>query len=304
MEIKGHKVLRKTREYLPPAKVEQTGTAVQSDVFKPTVADPNFPDLSGLAAFSRTHLVGVKDTKMESDDKRVVLLDSQTGDVQDLDVDWSQTGRARDLEAITPTGQPQAYLAVEGSSFQEHKARLFEMKVTEEGGVAEKSHVLPEFGQEIEGLVSLPQPDGEQTVLFGGRGDKDGIGKIFWGTLGKDGLSFTPEGMAGEAVDAPMSGEDRRSIGDLGVDSKGRLWATAAVDKGDNGPFESEVYQVGQITQNESDPVLESPQDGATFAGTKAEALAFMSDGSVYVGSDNESLGGRLDQFHISDQLA
>ena len=134
----------------------------------------SFRYISGLAAFSRQRSIAVKDTKLEDNSKRVLLVNNGTGKTQDLDIDWSKTGRARDLEAITPGKGRGNYLAVEGSSCGENKARLFELSVNSKGGEARKSHVLPDFGQEVEGLATRQNKDGSQTVLFGGRGDDNG----------------------------------------------------------------------------------------------------------------------------------
>jgi len=248
-------------------------------------------------------MVGVKDTKLEDDSRRVVLVSRDTGAVQELDVDWSQTGRARDLEAIAPGRKRGEYLAVEGSSFGENRARLFELQVSADGGEANKSHQLPDFGQEVEGLVSLANEDGSQTVLFGGRGDENGASRIYWGSLSKEGLKFSPEGLEGKPVEAPYLGEGQRSIADLALDNKGQLWATAAVDEGDQGPFDSMVYRVGHLTEGGPAPFQNSGGGGARIQGTKGEALVAYDGGSFYMGSDNESLGGRLEHFNITGEL-
>ena len=260
----------------------------------------NFPDISGLAAFSRNHSVAVKDTKLEDDSKRVLLLNNNSGQARDLEVDWSKTGRARDLEAITP-GQGQGnFLAVEGSSFGDNRARLFELSMNSKGGEAQKAHVLPDFGQEVEGLVALPREDGSQTVLFGGRGDENGQSTIFWGSLSESGLNFTPEGLKGQKVDSPDLGPGQRSIADLAVDKNGKLWGTAAVDNGDEGPFDSQLYQLGSVTNEPNRPFQVSSNSGVNLPGTKAEAVAFTSDGQFLVGSDNESFGGRFERFNLT----
>ena len=306
MEIRQHKLIRQAT--FNPAGNKGTASAGDSapkDVFTATPQDSQFPDLSGLAKFSRTRSVAVRDSKLESTDKRVLLLHNSKGDIQELNVDWSKTGRPRDLEAITKAKGRGAYLAVEGSSFGEHKARLFDLKVTADGGESKRSFVLPEFGQEIEGLTSLPQKDGTQRVLFGGRGDENGDGRIYWGTLSDDGLNFTKEGLEGTKVKAPRLGEGQRGISELAVNPQGQLWAAAAIDDGDYGPFSSMVYQVGNIAeQGAAVPVtLSNSNESAKINGTKAEALLFQKDGSLLMGSDNEAMGGRLESFQLN-QLA
>lgn len=302
MEIRQHQVIRQTSQQQARVKTHRaSGEDLPKDLFTPSQTDDSkLPDLSGLAKFSRARSVAVRDTKLESEDKRVLLLHNTNGNIQELDVDWSKTGRPRDLEAITKGKGRGAYLAVEGSSFGEHKARLFDLKVTADGGESRRSFVLPEFGQEIEGLTSLPQKDGSQRILFGGRGDKNGAGRIYWGTLSDDGLSFTDKGLQGTKVEAPHLGEGQRAISDLAVNSQGQLWATAAIDDGDYGPFSSMVYKVGDLSTNADAPVtLARSNEGAKIPGTKAEALLFRADGKALVGSDNEAVGGRLESFQV-----
>ena len=130
MEIRNHQILRQTSV---SSSQRVFSTALESDLptdtFHKTVpVEDDCPGISGLARFSRTRAVGVRDAKLESADKRLMLIHNASGEVEDLNVDWSKTGRPRDLEAITPGKGRNSYLAVEGSSFGEHKARLFDLK--------------------------------------------------------------------------------------------------------------------------------------------------------------------------------
>ena len=291
MKLSGHKLIRQTGEGGLSSRAQAN--------FAPATRSrgPNLPDISGLAPHSTGRSIAVKDTKMEDDSKRVILLDNQSGQVDELDIDWSKTGRARDLEAIAPGPNQGDYLAVEGSSFGDFKARLFELKVGDKQGQAVKSHVLPDFGQEVEGLHRHQHSDGSQTVIFGGRGDDSGKSKLFWGKLSQEGLSFTDEGLKGREVQSPQLGPGQRSISELSLHSNGELWAAATIDEGDTGPFQSQLYSLGRLNMNSGQPELQTgPSDPVPVPGTKVEALAFHQD-QLLVGSDNELLGGRLEQF-------
>ena len=291
---------------LPPARSSgaaasrESGGAAPVDSYSPgPVLDQAFPDLSGLTEFSKTKLLGVRDSKDNSNDARVLLLNKKDGSLSPVDMDWSKTGVARDLEAIAPGGERGKFLAVEGSSFEEKKARLFELSVDSSGGKAEKSHVLPEFGQEIEGMVSIPGKNGAQTVLFAGRGGEGQSGKIYWGELGESGLHFSQEGLAGQAVSAPRIGAGQRDIADLTADKNGNLWASATIDGGDEGAFTSSVYQLGQLTPGGAAPF--TPKLGKSYdvPHVKVEALALQAGGTMFVGSDNESFGGRFESIVV-----
>lgn len=257
-----------------------------------------YPDLSGFANFSKDKLLAVRDTKDNNDSARVLLLDKSSGSASPVNVDWSQTGRARDLEAVAPGNKAGQFLAVEGSSFGDQKARLFELQVDQSSGQAKKSHVLPEFGQEIEGMVAMPGSyEGSQTVLFAGRGGNGEQSKIYWGSLNDQGLAFSEEGLKGQSVQAPHLADGQRDIADLAADENGQLWATAATDNGDDGPFSSVAYQLGHLTPGQNQPFQSKLGQSFALNDIKAEAISIQPNGTLFVGSDNESAGGRFERL-------
>lgn len=300
-----HNILR-ARPHTPGLPGSQGRTAVLEpsersglpvDTFsRGPVLDESLPDLSGFANFSRQRLLAVRDSKDNSNDARVLFVDKKDGAVSSVDMDWSRTGVARDLEAVAPSAHGGGrFLAVEGSSFGEKKARLFELSVGEQAGKAEKSHVLPAFGQEIEGVTSVKGENGTQTVLFAGRGGDGQQGRIYWGQLGSNGLSFSDEGLQGRAVQAPQIGQGQRDLAELVADKNGNLWGTAAIDTGDTGEFTSAVYQVGRLTPGGPAPFEAKLGPHFEVSHIKAEALAVDAGGKFFIGSDNESFGGRID---------
>lgn len=271
-------------------------TALPIDTYsKGPVLDDSLPDLSGFANFNKNRLLAVRDSKDNSNDARVLYVNKKSGALTPVDMDWGKTGMARDLEAITPNANGGGFLAVEGSSFGEKKARLFELSVGERSGKAEKSHVLPDFGQEIEGLTAVKGENGSQTLLFAGRGGDGQQGRIYWGQLGPEGLTFSKEGLAGQAVQAPKVGEGQRDLADLAVDKQGNLWGTAAIDTGNTGNFTSALYQVGKLTPGGPTPFQAKLGESYRLEHIKAEALAMQSNGKFFIGADNESFGGRID---------
>lgn len=271
------------------------------DTFTPgPILDESLPDLSGFANFNRHRLLAVRDSKDNSNEDRVLLVDKRNGALTPVAMDWSKTGMARDLEAITPSAQQKGrFLAVEGSSYGEKKARLFELSVDGQGGKAEKSHVLPEFGQEIEGVAAIPGDNGKQTLLFAGRGGDGQQGRIYWGELAGDGLNFSPQGLTGQPVQAPVVGPGQRDLAELTVDKNGNLWGTAAVDSGDDGPFRSALYQVGRLTPQGAAPFEARLGQSYRLDHIKAEAMAVQGNGTFFIGSDNESSGGRFESLLV-----
>lgn len=257
-------------------------------------AKSSTPGLSGFTSFAPDTLLAVQDTKLEDDSSRLLLLDKNDGSVDPVEVDWSKTGRSRDLEAIAPGPNKGEFLAVEGSSWKHHKARLFELSVDENGATAKASHVLPEFGQEIEGMVTVPNQEGGQSILLAGRGGEGKQARIYWGELGKDGLEFSDEGLQGKAVKAPLVGKGQRGVADLAVDGKGGLWATATIDNGDDAPFSSNVYQLGELTPSAKQPFKTNLGKSFPIEGVKAEALSVTPQGTIFIGTDDESRGGQF----------
>ena len=177
----------------------------------------------------------------------------------------------------------------------------FELKLDENGGTAEKSHTLPEFGQEIEGLTSHPLKDGSELIIFGGRGDENGQSKLYWGQLSDEGLQFTKAGIKGKNLPTPELGPGQRSLADLAIDPKGHVLAAAAMDDGDNGPFRSAIYDLGHLTAEEGVPELDSRSNSTILVpGTKVEGLTFSAEGELMAGSDNEFQGGRYEGFLLA----
>lgn len=272
--------------------------AVPLDTFeRGPVQDPNLPDLSGLARHGRKFLA-VTDAKAESQLPRLGTVDAATGAFQGLSSDWGQGPAARDLEAITPVqGQAGRFLAVEGSSWQDKSARLFQLQVDEQGSSLEKSYELPKFAQEVEGIVEMPLDEHRRLVVLGGRGGEQGQpGRLYWGVLDqKQGsLSFPPQGLEGVEVKAPrLKAAVQRDISELQLRDDGTLWASASADLGNQGPFESAVYCLGKLKADLNNPLEASGGPSIRLPGSKIEGLAAHGQGWL-TGADNETLGGQV----------
>ncbi len=293
MQITGFIPMRQTMAAPPPrSKPEET---LQQDSVQ---LDASLPDISGMARHARG-AVAVTDAKGESEKARLGLVDGNTGSFEALSTDWSKTGRARDLEAITPAPTEGNYLAVEGSAWNGAPSHMFELKVGETGATAEQKWELPALSQEVEGMVQKPLDDHRSLVILGGRGGPEGEpGRLFWGVLDKNTneLSFSEAGKEGLEVVAPrLSQPGQRDISDLELRPDGSLWASAAVDNGDQGPFEAKIYQVGSLTGREDIPVLLGGGDSNSSSSiySKVEGFASWGEG-LLTGSDNEGLGGQV----------
>ncbi|MFE9611909.1 hypothetical protein [Streptomyces sp. NPDC006012] len=105
------------------------------------------------------------------------------------------------------------------------------------------------------------------------------------------------------ALRVPYPRQNVRHVSDLAVSPTGRIAITSASDAGDDGPFDSAVYDAGTLRQG---PLLLSgaaplltvrpqPDELARFEGHKVEALACPTTARTGVlGTDDENLGGAI----------
>ncbi len=251
--------------------------------------EADFPEVSGFAPLNSKELLAVRDTKSFHFGTSVVgTVSKESGTYSPLEMDWSATGRPFDLEAITPDPSGEGYLAVEGSRSLGRTPRLLQMEVTPEGGRSTAAYDLPQLDQEIEGMVARGN-----TVLLAGRGEGPEASKLYWGNLSEQGLTFSAAGQAGIEVRGPEISEKQRDVTELVADQDGVLWASSTATVGSVGEYRSAVYQLGNLCQGEQ-PFELNPGAAFFVDGPKVEAL-HIEQNRAYLGSDNESLKGRLD---------
>jgi hypothetical protein len=95
---------------------------------------------------------------------------------------------------------------------------------------------------------------------------------------------------------APYPNEHRRSISDIAIDQSGVLWVSAASDPGDNGVFQSVLYQLGQFVDDKAGIHWNAYRDisiQSQYENVKVEGLTFVGD-KLIMGSDDENLGSKI----------
>ena len=117
--------------------------------------------------------------------------------------------------------------------------------------------------------------------------------------MGKSVLSSFPskKGLEGIPVNLPEGlGPGQRTLSDIETTPNGDLWASAARDEGDEGPFESMIYRVGSLTGDINNPVTLNLGEPHYVEGVKVEALTMNGerDHALFYGCDNETYGGSL----------
>ena len=84
----------------------------------------------------------------------------------------------------------------------------------------------------------------------------------------------------------------------MAIDKNGGVWTAATSDPGNNGPFQSAIYQIGQMsnvgTYSFNHPSLIKPL--LILENQKVEAMTFNKEG-LYLMTDNENNGSTFLQI-------
>ncbi|RSN20724.1 hypothetical protein DL990_40190 [Amycolatopsis sp. WAC 01416] len=94
----------------------------------------------------------------------------------------------------------------------------------------------------------------------------------------------------------PYPVADVRHTSDVEITADDRVLVSAASDPGDEGPFDSAVYDAGVLRSDGSIALSPVPAKIGDFPGHKIEAMTCLSRscGSLLYGTDDEAAGGRL----------
>ncbi|POZ49765.1 esterase-like activity of phytase family protein [Methylovulum psychrotolerans] len=92
--------------------------------------------------------------------------------------------------------------------------------------------------------------------------------------------------------------DEARSISDMAIGQDGGLWVSAASDQGDDGPFQSAVYKIGQFQKDKGKGEwlypFSNPEEHSKYDKVKIEALNFTADGQLILGTDDENQGAKV----------
>tara|TARA_B100001996_G_scaffold67766_1_gene49403 strand:+ start:6467 stop:7318 length:852 start_codon:yes stop_codon:yes gene_type:complete len=99
-------------------------------------------------------------------------------------------------------------------------------------------------------------------------------------------------------IELPIPIKSKRNIADLAIDKNGGVWTSATSDPGNNGPFQSAIYQIGQMSNvgifNFNHPSLLKPL--LILNDQKVEAMIFNKE-MLYLMTDNENFGATFLQI-------
>ena len=190
-----------------------------------------------------------------------------------LAVAWpGPDGAPNDLESIADVPGTDSFLLVESGFYEGRFGRL--LQVTPRGELL-RTGKLPADVRNIEG-TAVVRAGSRLVLLFGERGD----GTIRWADLTFQGtelrLGETQSSVQFQVTD-PV-GENHRNLTALEVDSEGRIYTASSIDPGDQGPFDSVVWEIGQVGTTEDGEVSvilhDQPRRIVDVDGSKIEALA------------------------------
>jgi len=156
-----------------------------------------------------------------------------------------------------------------------------------------RSLTLPVGGSENEALALVRMPNGSTVAVWADRGSGATPGKLHAAVLKLSTWKFGRSTTANVSVPWPTG--PVRHVSDAAV-VDGHIIVTSASDPGNNGPFNSAVYDVGTLSLSQSRVSfnLHTPTELGRFPGHKIEGLACASNVADLVGSDDENLGGSV----------
>ncbi|MEU7279603.1 hypothetical protein AB0A69_12590 [Streptomyces sp. NPDC045431] len=254
--------------------------------------------ISGIAVDSTrrdgtAELLAVRDNKEPGENRLVALSYRPGAQPRQRPVAWSGEP-AVDLEAIDGVpGRPHEYVALasDGTAY----------RIRWEGATARVLAAFPVPGvspdDNYEGFALTAARNGTIIAVWADRGQDERPATLFAAEWNPAGNAFgTP---ASVVFRVPYPAHDVRHISDVEVSATGRVTVSSASDPGDDGPFDSALFDAGRVTASPGGDdrvhlaVHRSPRRLATFPGHKIEALACLPHSRKgVVATDDENEGG------------
>ncbi len=279
----------------------------------PAVPEADRAGYSGMAQLGENRYIVVHDAKHDDPGPRLALLHISKGRTpryEPVTVEaWlDRDGPPSDLESVCvlPGTAPEALLA-ESAPGKGKRGRIFHMALAGNKARVLRVYTLPmadgaaEFDN-IEGMACAQRAPGRIVVLLGGWGGDPAnpSGVVHWGELDttQGALQWSNASMRFRAPGVWPHPEERHDLSALYLDGRGKLWAAATSDGGDEGPFNSVIYLLGRV-----DPAAEPPlrlehtlevtwsEDGLKIEGL-AGPPASVPSAFMSFATEDEHLGG------------
>ncbi|MEU5586473.1 hypothetical protein [Streptomyces chrestomyceticus] len=264
------------------------------------VGDGITSGISGLAVVpgsraDRTDLLVARDNK-DPGENRLALIHLRPGDrPQVRPLAWRGSRIPVDLEALDAVpGRPGEYVALASDGTGYH------LRLDTGAGVARVlgAFTVPGASEDdnYEGFALSAQ--GHRLVaVWADRGEDSRPGTLHAARLDLTRRAFSAPVSA--TFRAPYPAENVRHVSDLKISASGALKVSAASDHGDDGPFDSALYDAGTVSVDGRGTVRlsvrKAPKPLGRYAGHKIEALACLPHSRHGVlGTDDENAGGAL----------
>jgi hypothetical protein len=233
--------------------------------------------------------VVVRDNKAPGQD-RVALLDAE---YRVTDVSWPGAEPV-DLESIDAVpGHPGRYVTCTSAG------SCYDVRIDGDSLAVLRTFTLPAGRDQNEAFAMTTADDGSLLALWANRGSATTPGVLFTATFDVATGSFGAVSRADISVPYPTT--NVRPVSDATIVGS-RVVITSASDNGDDGPFDSEVYEIGTVALVQGDAVLDlhSPVSLGRFPGHKVEGIACLDGhGTGMLGTDDENLGGYVVQADV-----
>lgn len=260
-----------------------------------SVGDGITSGISGVAIDGRhgetVDALAVRDNKEPGQNRLVAVRYSPDAKPQVRPVTWAGELPV-DLEAIDAIpGRDGEYVALasSGKAYRIHREKDT-VRVSHEFRLPDTSS-----GANYEGFA-LTAERGALVAVWADRGQDERPGKLSAAEWHPSTNAFGKHDSAEFTVPYPT--DDVRHISDVQISATGALTVSSASDPGDDGPYDSALYNAGRVSFGGGKlrlHVSDAPRRLATFPGHKIEALACLPEsGEGILGTDDENAGGSI----------
>ena len=245
--------------------------------------------ISGVAKFEKGFLV-VHDNKKKKQ-PRISYLDKS---FKLRKLVWPEPKLPYDLEALHKMPHyTNKFIAMESTG----KAYLFFVDPFDFRIELIQTFTLPGISNKmnLEGLAVFNSAQG-QVFIYGDRGSNKRSSTLI--TALYEPANHNIYEVNKFVIELPFPENDKRNIADLAIDNNGGVWTSATSDPGNDGPFQTAIYHIGQMsnvgTFNFNHPSLLKPL--MIIDNQKVEAMIFNKERLILM-TDNENFGATFLQI-------
>ena len=268
------------------------------------VRDGKMYGISGIATIEtqddRMSFLVVHDNKSDDEGRLAIVTLSATDSVTysplDWPVDWELPVDLESLTVVPPlANSPEPRFMAASSS---GRVFYFRLDVSESEIEPIAIFDLPDLpsGSNLEGFA-LEEIEGRLLAVWADRGSREKAATVYWSEL--DIANLSVDRIQTVTLKVPWPEGNLRHISDLKIDDRGRLTITSARDEGDDGPFDSAVYEAGRFRVAGDAIALDLTSQWlplGRYAGRKIEAIELMTTpaGGTMLGTDDENFGSSV----------